>query len=202
MKPRDVVLGGDVTVSERPSWEGDQQEGAPRRGLLMVYTGNGKGKTTAALGLALRAIGHGQRVYMLQFMKGDDKYGEIQAAKRYLPPLTIVQSGLPSFVTKGSPSEEDLALAGRGVALAREALSSGRYDLVILDEINVALEWGLVTLDDVTGIIRARPPELDLVLTGRYAHQAVIDAADLVSEVREVKHHYREGVRARAGVEF
>ena len=188
-------------MSERPSWE-KAQEGAPRRGLVMVYTGNGKGKTTAALGLALRAIGHDERVYMLQFMKGDDKYGEIQAAGRYLPPLTIVQSGLPTFVTKGAPSEEDLALARRGVLLAREAITSGRYDLVILDEINVALEWGLITLDDVLEIIRAKPPELDLVLTGRYAHQAVMDAADLVSEINEVKHHYRKGVSAQAGVEF
>lgn len=171
-------------------------------GLVMVYTGDGKGKTTAALGQALRAIGHGGRVFMIQFMKGSRNYGEIQAVERYLPRMTIIQSGLDSFVDRSNPSEADIALARQGLALAREKIASGLFDLVILDEINVAVDYGLVSLGEVVEVVRGRPPGIDLVLTGRYAPREILELADLVSEVREVKHHYRKGIQARAGVEF
>ncbi len=172
------------------------------RGLVMVYTGNGKGKTTAALGLALRAAGHGQRILMIQFMKGDPSYGEVQAASKYLPGFTVIQSGLPSFVDRRNPSAQDLELAAQGLERARQAVTNAEAELIILDEINVALSWGLITLDQVLELIRSKPAEVNLVLTGRNAHSQVIDLADLVSEVREVKHHYRAGVKAQKGIEY
>lgn len=175
--------------------------GSVQRGLVQVYTGNGKGKTTAALGQALRAIGHGWRVYMVQFMKGSREYGELTAA-RHLPGLTIVQSGLPTFVRKGSPGEEDVRLAREGMRLAREAINGGQYELVILDEINVAVDYGLVPLEEVLELLRQRPPHVNVILTGRYAAPALAAEADLVSEVLEIKHHYHQGVQARAGIEY
>lgn len=167
----------------------------------MVYTGNGKGKTTAALGLALRAVGHQRRVLMIQFMKSGDGYGECVAA-RMLPGFEIASYGLASFVDRDCPDPDSLRQAGEGLARARQALTSGGWDLVILDELNVALDFGLVSLEAVLGLLDARPPGVDLVLTGRGAHPAVLERADLVSEVVEVKHHYRQGVPARRGIEF
>ena len=174
-----------------------------RRGLVLVYTGNGKGKTTASLGLALRAIGHGSKVFMLQFMKGPgNMYGEHVAAEKYLPMLKRVRSGRECFVDKKNPSAEDVRLAREGLDAARKAISSCEYDLVILDEINVALDYHLVELADVLDLIKSRPGHVDLVLTGRYAPPDIVEMADLVSEVNEVKHHYRSGVPAREGIEY
>ncbi len=178
-----------------------QPDAQARRGLLMIYTGNGKGKTTAALGLAMRAVGHGRRVLMLQFMKGDESYGECRAA-RMLQGFQIVQKGLPTFVKRGDPSPEDLRLAGEAMATARDALTSDRWDLVILDEINVAIDYGLVTLDAVLELLATRRPDVDVVLTGRGARPALVDLADMVSEVLEIKHHYQKGVPAREGIEY
>lgn len=170
-------------------------------GLVQVYTGNGKGKTTAALGLALRAVGHGHRVFMLQFMKGSPDYGEVRAAS-LLPNFTLVQSGLPTFVDKANPSPEDQRLAAEGLARARAEITGGAWDLVILDEINVAMDYGLIRTEDVEELIGGKPPGLELVLTGRYAPPSIIARADLVSEVRLVKHPYYRGVRARRGIEY
>lgn len=172
------------------------------RGLVMVYTGNGKGKTTAALGLALRAIGHGQKVCVIQFMKGSKNYGEIQAAAKHLPNLVIIQSGLETFVNRNNPAQIDVELAQKGLQIAREAIASGEYQLIVLDEINVALDYKLFTLEEVIQLICEKPPQLNLVLTGRWAAPEIIQLADLVSEVGEVKHHYNNGVQARAGIEF
>jgi cob(I)alamin adenosyltransferase len=169
--------------------------------MLQVYTGDGKGKTTAALGLALRATGHGWDVLMIQFMKGSPEYGEITAA-RGVKGLTVIQTGLPTFVEKGNPSAEDLAGAMRGLALAREALASGRYRLIILDEINVAVDYGLVKLDDALALVGSCPDGVELVFTGRGAKRAVLDRADLVSEVREVKHPYQKGFVNRVGIDY
>ena len=169
--------------------------------MVQVYTGNGKGKTTAALGLALRAVGHGKRVFMLQFMKGSPDYGEVQAA-RLLPGFTLVQSGLPTFVNKAAPSSEDLRLAAAGLARARQEIAAGGWDMVILDEINVAVDYGLLQVEDVIGLIAARPPAMELVLTGRYAPDRIVALADLVTEVRLVKHPYYRGVGAREGIEY
>ncbi|MDQ7793465.1 MAG: cob(I)yrinic acid a,c-diamide adenosyltransferase [bacterium] len=173
------------------------------RGLVLVYTGDGKGKTTAAFGLALRAVGHGSRVFVIQFMKGDPDYGELQAVRRFLADrVEVVQSGLPSFVDRRAPSAEDLRLAREGLDLARRVLSQGDHDLVILDEINVAVDYGLISLEEVLRLLAQRPPGIDVVLTGRDAPATLLDAADLVSEVVDVKHHFRRGVAARKGVEF
>ena len=171
------------------------------RGIVYVITGNGKGKTTAALGQALRAIGHGQKVFMVQFMKGR-KYGEVLTAEQYLPHLVIRQSGLDSFVMRNNPAPVDRELALRGLNLARDALASGEYGLVILDEINVALDFQLIPLDDVLEMIKNKPAAVDLILTGRYAPDAVMAAADTVSDIGEIKHHYGRGMKERAGMEY
>ncbi|MDA8336640.1 MAG: cob(I)yrinic acid a,c-diamide adenosyltransferase [Peptococcaceae bacterium] len=170
-------------------------------GLVQVYTGNGKGKTTAALGLAWRAAGHGKRVFMLQFMKGSPDYGEVRAAS-LLPGFTLVQSGLPTFVDKVHPSPEDLRLAAEGLDRARREISEGDWDLVILDEVNVALDYGLIRAEDVEAMIRQKPAGLELVLTGRYAPRSIVALADLVSEVTLVKHPYYRGIQARQGIEY
>lgn len=170
-------------------------------GTVQVYTGDGKGKTTAALGLALRAWGHGARVLVIQFMKGRINYGELVAAAR-LPDFDIEQYGRETFVDRDDPAAEDRALAREALARACQVLAQNSHDLVILDEINVAADYGLITPDEVLGLIKAKPAAMELVLTGRNAPAEVIEAADLVSEVREVKHHYRRGVKARQGVEY
>jgi cob(I)alamin adenosyltransferase len=169
-------------------------------GLVQVYTGNGKGKTTAALGLALRATGHGLRVRIVQFMKGGGPYGEHAAAERMAPLLTIASTGRAGWVQKGSPAPEDRREAERGLVLAREALAGG-YDLVILDEANGAVDFGLIAVEELLALIAAKPANVELVLTGRNAHEMIIEAADLVSEVREVKHYFRQGVDSREGIE-
>ena len=172
------------------------------RGLVLVYTGDGKGKTTAALGQALRSVGHGNRVLVIQFMKGK-KYGEVLAAEKYLAGgLTMVQCGLDSFVMKNDPAPVDIELARKGLALAKKAVASGDYQMVILDEINVALDFKLVELNEVIEIIRTKPASLDLVLTGRYAPAEVMELADMVSDIREIKHHYAQGIKERAGIEY
>ncbi len=171
------------------------------RGLVLVHTGNGKGKTTAAFGQALRAVGQGLRVCVIQFMKGR-KYGEFLAAERYLPNLTIHLSGLDSFVMRDKPAPVDIELARKGLDMAREAVSSGKYDMVILDEINVAVDFKLIPLEEVINLIRNKPAALDLVLTGRYAAPEIMELADTVSEVREIKHHYNAGIKDRAGIEY
>lgn len=173
------------------------------RGLIMVLTGNGKGKTTSAFGQALRAIGHGIRVLIIQFMKGSETYGELQAARKYLGDLlTVEQYGRNEFVDKANPSPVDIELARRGLDRAREALASREFGLVVLDEINVAMDFGLLPWEDVEAVLAARHPSVDVLLTGRYAPPQLVQAADQVSEVLDIKHHYAEGVPARAGIEF
>ncbi len=177
------------------------EEKKSQRGLVQVYTGNGKGKTTAALGLALRAAGHGKKTVVIQFMKGEIYYGELGAAKMLAPYLEIIQMGRPDFVNKSDPDPKDVRLAREALDLAKEIVAGRRYDIVVLDEINVALDFGLVDLADVIALIDARPPETELILTGRYAKKEIIDRADLVTEMREVKHPYNAGVEARPGIE-
>lgn len=171
------------------------------RGLVIVITGNGKGKTTSAFGQALRAIGQGYKVFILQFMKGR-AYGEFVAAEKYLPRLTIHRSGLDSFVMRDHPAPVDIELARQGFELAKKAISSGKYNMVILDEINVAVDFKLIELADVIDLIKNKPPALDLILTGRYAAKAIIKLADTVSEVKEIKHHYAAGIKDRPGIEY
>ncbi len=171
------------------------------RGYVQVYTGDGKGKTTAALGLALRAAGCGFRTYIGQFMKGQ-RYGELKSVKRLAPFVTIEQFGRRTFlhVTK-NPDPEDVRRARRGLARCRAAMLSGSYDIVVLDEVNVAVFFKLISVADVLALLDERPDSVELVLTGRRAPAAVIRRADLVTEMREIKHYFRRNVPARRGVE-
>ncbi len=171
------------------------------KGYVHVYTGDGKGKTTCILGLALRAVGAGKRVYVGQFLKEDD-YSEIKALRQYLPMVTVEQYGSGmGFVVKGNIQEENIIAAKNGYAKAAEALTSGLYDLVILDEINVAIFMGLLSTAEAITLIDGKPEEVELVLTGRYAPEALIESADLVTEMKEVKHYFQKGVVARVGIE-
>jgi cob(I)alamin adenosyltransferase len=172
-----------------------------KKGLVIVNTGNGKGKTTAAFGQALRAVGNGYKVCIIQFMKGR-KYGEFHAAGQYLPNLAIHLVGLDSFVMRDHPAPVDIEMAREGFAMARQAIASGEYDMVVLDEINVAVDFKLIPLEDLIDLIRNKPPALDLILTGRYAHPDVMELADTVTEMKEIKHHYAAGVKDRAGIEY
>ncbi len=171
------------------------------RGMVQIYTGNGKGKTTAALGLACRASGQQKKILMVQFMKGKVNYGELRSAKK-LPGLTIRQFGRPSFVDKKNPVPADIKGAQLAMEFARKAFHSAKYDIIILDELNVALDFKLICLKEVLDLIATKPEKLELIITGRYAHPQVIKLADLVSEVKEVKHYYKQGVPARKGIEF
>jgi cob(I)alamin adenosyltransferase len=170
------------------------------KGFIHVYTGSGKGKTTAALGLGLRAIGAGLKVHMIQFMKGRS-YSEIDAVKN-LPNFTISQHGRDEFVNKEKPEKIDIDLAKKGLAHAKDVIKSGKYDVVILDEINVALDFKLISLEDVLNLIEEKPEKLELVLTGRYAHPEIVKLSDIVTEMLEIKHPYQKGVNCRKGIDF
>lgn len=171
------------------------------QGCIQVYTGDGKGKTTAALGLALRAVGRGLKVCMFQFMKGAGLYGEHLAAEKLAPLLTIIQSGRQGWVNTKDITE-DRVVAQEAFVQAEKLLSSGGFDLFICDEINGAVSFGLIDLEQVLDLIKTKPEKTELLLTGRNADQQVIDAADLVTEMREIKHYYRAGVPARTGIEM
>ena len=182
---------------------------ASRRGLIILYTGPGKGKTTAALGMALRALGHGWRVLVIQFFKGDWPvvYGELEMAKRLAPQFELLQlgKGFVKHMGDAKPFEEHLAAAQEALAVARERIVSGAYDLIVLDELIYAIDYAgvsLVSLEEVLGLLEAKPPALHLVLTGRNAPQALIDRADLVTEMREVKHPWQQKIPAQLGVDF
>ncbi len=169
------------------------------KGYVHVYTGNGKGKTTAALGLSLRAAGAGLRVLIVQFLKKGD-YSEIKALERFADRITVEQYGAGRFV-KGAPSEADMAAGREGLERLRKAAFEGRYDLVVIEEGNVAAHCGLFPVDALLEIIHHRHETVELVITGRGADPRVIAAADLVTEMTEVKHYFKRGVRARTGIE-
>ena len=170
----------------------------PDKGYIQIYTGNGKGKTTAALGISLRAVCAGHKVFIGQFMKGQD-YSELKAGE-YLPCFEIEQFGAPNFIC-GKPSPEDKSNAQEGLLRIKEVLASGEYDIVILDEINTSLFFELVELEDVLSVLDLKPQKTELILTGRYAPAELIERADLVTEMQEIKHYYNEGVDARKGIE-
>ncbi|XFO64727.1 Corrinoid adenosyltransferase [Sporomusa silvacetica DSM 10669] len=173
------------------------------KGLVIVNTGNGKGKTTAALGLGLRAWGQGLKVLVLQFIKGNWKYGELQAAERMGADFVIRQLG-EGFVnnTTGDDRAEHQAAAEKALQDARTEVMSGNWDMIILDEINYAIKFGLVSGEAVVELLAIKPPLLHLVLTGRDACQEIIDKADLVTEMKEIKHPYKKGIKAQKGIEF
>ena len=169
------------------------------KGYVQVYTGDGKGKTTAALGLALRAAGHGMRTYIGQFMKGQD-YGELHVLCD-LPAVVVEQYGDARCIHREEVTPEHVAQAQGGLARAQRAMLSGQYDIVVLDEVNVAIWFGLLTAQEVLAFLDRKPEHVELILTGRRAPQELIERADLVTEMREVKHYYAQGVAARKGIE-
>jgi cob(I)alamin adenosyltransferase len=168
-------------------------------GYVQVYTGNGKGKTTAAFGLAMRAAGAGLKVFIAQFVKGMT-YSEIEAFERFSDLITVRQYGRGSFI-RNTPKEGDIRAAWVGLEEVREVLVSGGYKLVILDEANIATHFRLFSIDDLLALIDSKPADVELVITGRYVDSRVLDRADLVTEMREVKHYYTRGVEARKGIE-
>ncbi|MDD4858136.1 MAG: cob(I)yrinic acid a,c-diamide adenosyltransferase [Candidatus Krumholzibacteria bacterium] len=170
------------------------------RGTIQLYTGDGKGKTTAALGAALRAVGHGKKVVMIQFMKGR-LYGELEAAKS-LEGFTIEQHGRDEFVDPKSPDPVDRELAGLGWRRAEELVRDSGLSMLILDEINVAVAYGLIEIEKVLVFMKNKPERLELILTGRYAPAEMIALADTVTEMKEIRHHYQGGVAAREGIEY
>lgn len=171
------------------------------KGLLIVFTGDGKGKTTAALGAALRASGHGLRVLIMQFVKGPGwDYGELKALSK-LDNVEVRQLG-SGFIWEKESLDEDRKLAQEGFRQAKEELSSGRWDMVILDELSIVLSYGLLDEEEVLGVLGERPSDLTVIITGRDASPGLVEAADMVTEMKEVKHPYHEGVKAQKGIEF
>lgn len=171
-----------------------------RQGILLVITGSGKGKTTSAFGCALRAHGHGFSIAVIQFMKGR-VYGELDTL-RSLPRIEVWQFGRNAFVDPKNPDPRDRELARQGLDKAWEIVRAGKHDLLILDEINVVTDFGLAPVEEVLALAKARPKWMDMIWTGRNAPAAMIELADTVSEVREIKHHYRKGIESRAGMEY
>jgi cob(I)alamin adenosyltransferase len=169
-------------------------------GLLQVYTGDGKGKTTASLGLAFRAIGHGMNVCMIQFMKNSDIYGEVKMAGK-MPGLTIIPVGRHDFVDLKNPAEIDIRLAQSGWEQVKDILRSQKYDIVILDEINVALACGLLEEKPVVDFLSTCRGTTEVIATGCWAPQALIDAADLVTEMKNIRHPYSKGIDSREGID-
>ncbi|HBQ28033.1 MAG TPA: cob(I)yrinic acid a,c-diamide adenosyltransferase [Desulfotomaculum sp.] len=170
------------------------------KGYVQVYAGNGKGKTTAALGLAFRAMGRGLKTYIGQFMKGQF-YAELKSATMVQPYITIEQYGRKDVHVQKPPGEEDIQLAQEGLSKARKAMLSGDYDLIIFDEINTAYFYQLISLNDMLNLIADKPDGVEIVFTGRYVPPEIIDQADLVTEMIEVKHYFQKGVYARDGIE-
>ncbi len=172
-----------------------------KKGFIQIYTGNGKGKTTAAIGQAIRAAGHGMRTCFIQFMK-NYPYGEIKSLERYSDYITIRKFGNDDFVLKKEPpGESDLEIAEDGFNYARVQLLQKEFDIVILDEICVAIYFELFTTDKVLDLFKIKPEQTELILTGRYCPQNLIEKADLVTEMNEIKHYYSKGVTARKGIE-
>jgi len=173
-------------------------------GLVVVYTGKGKGKTTAALGMALRAIGHNYKICMIQFIKGSWHYGEMSSSKRLEPEfeLTAVGKGFVGILDDKTPKEVHQKIAKEAIQIAREKILAEKHDIVILDEINYAVNLGLVDVSDVLDLIKIKPNKVTLVLTGNHVRQEVVDAADLVTEMKEIKHPFQRGIRAKKGIDF
>jgi cob(I)alamin adenosyltransferase len=171
------------------------------KGLVQVFTGNGKGKTTAALGTILRAAGHGLSVFIVFFMKGNYDYGEFSTLSR-LPNVDMASFGFRRLTDPTNIKPEEIEQARLALAAAREAVLSGKYNLVVLDEVNVALGFNLIELDEVVKLIKDKPPDVELILTGRYADNRLIELADLVTEMVKIKHPFDKGVKARKGIEY
>ena len=175
-----------------------------KNGLTIVYTGKGKGKTTAALGIALRATGYKKKICMIQFIKGSWHYGEMESSKRLEPEFEMVAigKGFVGIIDDKSPKEDHQKIAKEAIRISNEKIQSGKYDIVILDEVNYAVNLNLISLDDVLNLIKSKPENVDLVLTGNYAKEEVIEIADLVTEMKEIKHPFQKGIKAKEGIDF
>jgi len=175
-----------------------------QKGLVIVYTGGGKGKTSAALGLVLRAVGYNHKVCMIQFVKGTWHYGELDSAKRLAPEFELITAGkgFVGILDDKSPREDHVKAANDTLEISKEKIMSGNFDVVILDEINYALQLKLLNLNDVIDLIKSKTPELYLVLTGNHAEEKVIELADLVTEMKEIKHPFKSGIKAKKGIDF
>ena len=173
-------------------------------GLTIVYTGKGKGKTTAALGLALRATGYDKKICMIQFIKGSWHYGEMDSTKKLEPgfEMVAVGKGFVGIIDDKSPKEDHEKVAKEAIKISSEKIHSGKYDIIILDEINYAVNLNLISVDDVLNLIKTKPQDIDLVLTGNYAKEEVIEIADLVTEMNEIKHPFQKGIKAKKGIDF
>jgi len=173
-------------------------------GLIIVYTGKGKGKTTAALGIALRETGYNKKICMIQFIKGSWHYGEMDSSKKLAPEFEMITAGkgFVGIIDDKSPKEDHKKIAKEAIRISNGKIQSGNYDIVILDEINYAVNLDLISIDDVLKLIKSKPRGMDLVLTGNYARNEVIDIADLVTEMREIKHPFQKGIKAKKGIDF
>lgn len=171
------------------------------QGLIVVFTGNGKGKTTAALGLAFRALGHEHRVSIIQFIKGSWHYGELEAARIFKPLLDFHVMGR-GFTWKSDDLEKDKATAREAWKFAAQTIRENRHELVILDELTYLTHYQIIEEEEILAVLRDKPPAMHIAITGRYASDALIELADLVTEMREIKHPYQNGVKAQRGMEF
>lgn len=177
-----------------------------QHGYIQVYTGNGKGKTTASLGLAMRALGRCWKVLIIMFTKGGDDYGELNSFMNLSPSikdnLKIVQAGLDRIVYKNNKTEDDVREIKKGWELAKKAIKNDEYQLIILDEANIAIDMGILDVDEVVNVLKNKPEEMEIVLTGRNAHPKIVEIAHLVSEIKPVKHYWDTGIAARKGIEY
>lgn len=181
-----------------PNWE--------KHGYIQVYTGDGKGKTTASLGLAMRALGRCWKVLIIMFTKGGNDYGELNSFRNLSPQisqnLTIVQAGLDRIIYSDNQNDNDAKEIQKGWELAKKAIKNHEYNLIILDEANIAIDLGLIDLDEVLEVLKNKPDEMEIVLTGRNANPKVIELAHLVSEIKPIKHYWDTGIAARKGIEY
>jgi cob(I)alamin adenosyltransferase len=175
------------------------EKGISHTGYIHLYTGNGKGKTTAAIGLAVRAVGAGKKVFIGQFVKGMH-YAELESLKRF-PEIVIRQYGLDCFI-KNKPTQKDIDAARNGLSEVKSIIEKNMFDMVILDEVCIALYYKLFGTDEVLALLKGKPTEMEIILTGRYALEEIIEAADLVTEMKEIKHYYNNGIEARKGIEY
>ena len=177
-----------------------------KHGYIQVYTGNGKGKTTASLGLAMRALGRCWKVLIIMFMKGGDDYGELNSFRNLSPEiarnLTIIQAGSDKIVYQNNKTENDENIVKEGWELAKKAIKNDEYNLIILDEANIAIDMGFIDLQEMIAVLKSKPEDMEIVLTGRNARQEIIDIAHLVSEIKPVKHYWDTGIVARKGIEY
>ena len=174
------------------------------QGLTIIYTGKGKGKTTAALGIALRAAGYKKKICMIQFIKGSWHYGEMISSKKLEPDFEMIAvgKGFVGIIDDKDPKEEHEKIAKEAIKICQKKILSGNYDIVILDEVNYAVNLGLIDLEEVLKLIKSKPPELDIVLTGNYAKDELIEMAVLVTEMKEIKHPFQKGKKAKKGIDF